>query len=230
MIHPAVYVLVGYGAIFVMSVVLHEVAHGYVAYRVGDPTAKLMGRLTLNPIKHIDPFMTILLPIMCLIGGLPMFGGAKAVPVNPYLFRHRLTGERLVSTAGVLVNLILAWLLALVLHLLLYLGRPNPAYVVILGMGIFTNLLLFAFNMLPIPPLDGSRFVRTFLPSHIREGFDRMDRFGIMIVFFVIVFLRQPFRAALSYVISFFWMALLRLDADTYWAVWDGLAKALGRS
>ncbi|HUU43539.1 MAG TPA: site-2 protease family protein [Planctomycetota bacterium] len=228
MIPPAVYIIVGYGAIFVMSIVLHEVAHGYVAYRCGDPTAKMLGRLTLNPIRHIDPFMTLLLPIMCLVSGLPMFGGAKAVPVNPYLFRHRISGERLVSTAGVLTNLLIAWLLAAVLHGLLYLGEPNPAYVVILGMGIFTNLLLFVFNMLPMPPLDGSRFVRTFLPDHLRAVFDRMDRFGIMIVFLVIIVFRGGLSTVLFTGIDFLWRHFLRLDAETFYVVLDGFGKAMG--
>ena len=228
MIPAAVYVVVGYGAIFVMSIVLHEVAHGYVAFRCGDPTAKMLGRLTLNPIRHIDPFMTILLPLMCVLSGLPMFGGAKAVPVNPYLFRHRVAGERLVSIAGVLVNLCIAWVLGALLHLVLYLDVASPAHVVILGMGILTNLLLFVFNMLPIPPLDGSRFVRTFFPEPLRALFDRMDPFGIMILFLVIIVFRAELRTVLLGGIDLLWRYFLRLDAETFNRVLSGFGEAVG--
>lgn len=232
MIPPVVFVIVGYGAIFVMSIVLHEVAHGYVAFRCGDPTAKMLGRLTLNPIKHIDPFMTILMPAMCVFFGFPMFGGAKPVPVNPYHFKRLVRDGRLVSVAGVIVNIVIAWVLAMILHLLLWLNlvTVDSPHTVVLGMGIITNVMLFVFNMLPIPPLDGSRFLRSFLPWSLRNVFDRMDRFGLMIVLFVVVFLGRPLRFMLFHCIDFIWRNLLILDTKLFWHVIDGFFSAISRS
>jgi Zn-dependent protease len=189
MIPPAAYVIVGFGVIFVMSVVLHEVAHGFVAYRCGDPTAYLMGRLTLNPVKHIDPIFTLLMPALFLWLRLPVLGGAKPVPVNPYYFRRPVRDDVLVSAAGVAVNLSIALVLAAVLHLLLWvrLVTWDSPHTIVLGMGTIANLALFLFNLIPIPPLDGSHLLRAILPWSVREDFTRMGRFGLIIIYGLIM-------------------------------------------
>jgi len=220
MIPATAYVIVGFGAIFVMSVVLHEVAHGYVAYLCGDPTAKLLGRLTLNPIRHIDPVRTLLMPALFIIMRLPILGGAKPVPVNPYHFRHRVRDDRLVSGAGVFANLLIAWALAMLLHLLLRLGLItwDSPHAIVLGMGSIVNILLLVFNLLPIPPLDGSRLLRSFLPEPIRENFNRMDRYGIMILYAVILFV--PGLGDVIYsVIAFFWRYVFLHTVGHFWYV-----------
>lgn len=172
-------------AILIGSVILHEIAHGYVAYRCGDMTAKLDGRLTLNPIPHIDPIGTILLPIMLRVFGSPVaFGWAKPVPVNYYNLRG---GERdyfWVSFAGVAVNLGLAVIGAIAYRLL---GSP-PLYDLgwagFVAVSIVTyNILLALFNLVPIPPLDGSRLLRTILPPQHKQLLDQIEPYGFMLVF-----------------------------------------------
>jgi len=224
MIPPAVYVIVGFGVIFVMSVVLHEVAHGLVAYRCGDPTAYLMGRLTLNPLKHIDIVYTVLMPAFLLWLGLPVLGGAKPVPVNPYYFRRPVRDDLLVSVAGVAVNLSIALILTAVLHLLLWArlltwDSPNT---IVLGMGIIANLALFVFNLIPIPPLDGSHLLRAVLPSSLREEFTRMGRFGLIIIYALIwLGLGHP----IFVVMRVLWALLL--GASRFEHVLDSFAKLL---
>ena len=228
MIPVAVYVVIGYGAVFVMSIVLHEVAHGFVAYRCGDPTAKLAGRLTLNPVRHVDLFYSLLMPVLCVLAGLPMFGGAKPVPVSPFYFRHFVRDERLVSAAGVVTNLVIAWALGMLLHLLFWLKviTPDSPHTIILGMGVISNLVLFVFNLTPIPPLDGSRILRSFLPGTVRAAFDRMDRFGLFLVLFVVMFV-PGFDRLLFSAIQFLWEVLLRQKEDLFWQVLDGFRHAL---
>ncbi len=184
-----IFIYVSYAIIVIMSIVLHEIAHGWVAYKCGDDTAYLLGRLSLNPIRHIDPFMTILLPVICMFCHIPAFGGAKPVPVNPSRFRDRIAGERLVSLAGVAVNLAIAFLLAqgLRIALITNLFQLDAPGTIALKLGILTNIVLFLLNLTPIPPLDGSRFLRTFLPWEVRHVFDLFDRWGLIIVFVVVM-------------------------------------------
>lgn len=234
----ALFVIVGFAAIALMSMVLHEYAHGYVAYLSGDYTAEAMGRLSLNPIRHIDPVMTIIVPIALLwmTNGRFVFGGAKPVPVNPYNFRHRRRDSRLVSAAGVTTNLLIALLLGLVLQATLAAGLfqvdPVPPYgktsagAIVLGMGILFNVMLFAFNLAPIPPLDGSRILRSFLPAHLEAVMDRMDRFGI----FILILLLNVFPAffiVIRLVIGFVWAYVLRLRLDYLDAIYGGFQAAI---
>ncbi len=210
----SLFINVCYAAIVIMSIVLHEIAHGWVAYQCGDDTAYLMGRLSLNPLKHIDPFMTILLPLLCIWLGFPAFGGAKPVPVNPYRFRHPGRDDRLVSIAGVAVNLAIAFVLAQALRLSVATGvfQPDSPGAHVLVLGIISNLVLFVFNLTPIPPLDGSRVLRTFLPFEAARVFNMMDRWGLIIVF--IVAQSNKFWMGMMVVIGLLWHYVLMMPAN----------------
>ncbi|MHC5079788.1 MAG: site-2 protease family protein [Planctomycetota bacterium] len=171
-------------AVLIFSVVTHEFFHGWTADRMGDDTARLLGRLTFNPLAHIDPFMTIMLPILTLMSfGFP-FGGAKPVPVNPLKLTRK--GEFLVSIAGPGSNLALgaaAFLLLLVLHPIV--PRGSLGYWLLYA-AFFLNVLLAVFNMIPIPPLDGSHVLTYFIPA-LKEPFRRLGFAGMFIVLLVLV-------------------------------------------
>jgi Zn-dependent protease len=175
--------------ILLLSMVAHEYAHGYAALRQGDPTALQLGRLTWNPIKHIDPFMTILLPIMTALSGGPIFGGAKPVPVDPRNYRHYRRGDIVVSLAGIATNLLLAVLFAALVVPLGVLGRSLPSAMtslailqVMMVQGVAINLLLAFFNLLPIPPLDGSHVAKHLLPPAWALRYAQLGRFGLLIL------------------------------------------------
>jgi Zn-dependent protease len=177
--------------VLIFSIVLHEVAHGWVARREGDPTAFMLGRLTLNPIPHIDPIGSILVPVMLtLVPGGFIFGWAKPVPVNPRNFRNYKRGDILVSLAGIAVNLLLVIAFALSIAALTWGMRLFPAgfstWMVLLEMaraGILINLVLALFNLLPIPPLDGSHVMYHLLPPDLGMRYREMGRFGMLLVF-----------------------------------------------
>jgi len=171
-----------------MSVVFHEVAHGFVAKWSGDHTAELQGRLTLNPLRHIDPVFSILLPILLLwsTGGRMMFGGARPVPVNIHNFRSLKRDYFLVSAAGVTTNFLLALFLGLLLYLP-FIKDGSVAQIVLFG-GVYFNLILCFFNLIPVPPLDGSRMLRVFLPSPLVKLFNFLDHFGIFLLIALIIF------------------------------------------
>ena len=178
--------------ILLFSVIVHEIAHGWTALRCGDPTARDAGRLTFNPVPHIDPFMTVILPLLLIVSGAGfVIGGAKPVPVNPYLFRGGERDNVLVSASGAVSNLLLA--LAAFLLSLLAIGvyRATGARMTIellglLNIMVFINLLLANFNLLPIPPLDGSHILAYFLKGEAKAAYLRLSRYGIMILFGVI--------------------------------------------
>lgn len=170
------------------AIILHEVAHGFVAYLCGDPTAKVMGRLTLNPIKHIDPVGTLLLPGVLLtlrMMGHPVFllGWAKPVPVNFQRLRNPKRDMMWVGLAGPGTNIILAVLFRCILFL-----PVQSQMVECLEIGVFFNLLLAVFNMIPIPPLDGSRFVMGLLPISFAREYIKLEKYGIVIVFGLLYF------------------------------------------
>jgi Zn-dependent protease len=197
--------------VLIFSIILHEVAHGYVAYRLGDLTAKLDGRLTLNPIPHIDPVGTIALPLIFAVLQSPVaFGWAKPVPVNYYNLRG---GERdyfWVAFAGIAVNLTLAVIGAVIYRLLLpalglhgdALNGSLPFYQLILlyvlTSMILYNILLALFNLIPIPPLDGSRLIRTILPREYQEMLDQLEPYGFVILFGFLFFFQDRLASAVQ--------------------------------
>lgn len=169
--------------ILLFSVIVHEVMHGWVALKFGDRTAEIAGRLTLNPIPHIDPFGTVLLPALLFLSGSPfLFAWAKPVPVNPLNFSDLRKGELFVSAAGVISNFCLAILAAVLFHLLSNFSAPT---ILILGLlyAIKINLILAVFNLIPIPPLDGSKVLMSQLPYNLAREYSRLDPFGIIIIF-----------------------------------------------
>ncbi|MBI4098651.1 MAG: site-2 protease family protein [Candidatus Magasanikbacteria bacterium] len=177
--------LVFFFLIIVPSSIIHEYAHGWMAYRLGDPTAKHAGRLTLNPIAHIDFFGTILMPILLMWAskGSFLFAYAKPVPYNPYNLRGGKWGPALVGAAGPLSNLALAFAFALVIRAL-----PVTQLTTLLSMIVYANILLAVFNLVPIPPLDGSKVLFAILPEHLRGLRMVLEQYGIMLMFIFIFF------------------------------------------
>ncbi len=178
--------------------VAHEYAHGWVAMKNGDLTAYQLGRLTWNPVKHIDLFMTILLPIFLFIAHAPILGGAKPIPVNPRNYRNFKKGDIAVSLAGITTNVILAFVFAAIMPLLYFPARvfPNAVNALSLlqqmcGYGIWINLILAAFNLLPIPPLDGSHVFKYVLPPAWALSYERISRFGLLVIY-ALLFLGGP--------------------------------------
>lgn len=192
--------------VILLSMTLHEVMHGLMAYWLGDDTAKMQGRLTLNPIHHIDPFLTIILPVLLAIAGGPIFGGAKPVQFNPARVRHGEWGVALVGVAGPLVNLLIAFV---VFGAIAVSGVGTGSLLgQVLWYAVYINLGFFIFNMLPIPPLDGSRVVYALAPDFIRRAMGIIEQFGIILVF-MIVFVASPLifsimRGGIEFFISAF--------------------------
>lgn len=184
MLMDVMYILVVIGVIL-FSMTLHEALHGYMAYWLGDDTAKHSGRLTLNPIKHIDPFLTILLPLILAMSGAPIFGGAKPVPFNPARLKYDDWGAALVALAGPLTNFILAF----VGFGALAMFNPPEASVAstVLSVFVLVNLGFFVFNMIPVPPLDGSRVLYALAPDFARKGMEAIERFGILFIFAIVL-------------------------------------------
>lgn len=180
--------------ILIYSAILHEIAHGYVAYRLGDPTAKLLGRLTLNPRPHIDPIMSILVPLMLILSGSSIiFGGAKPVPVDPFNLRDGIKDLALTSVAGPLTNVLLAIVGSILIHFL----YPGFSFgeVTVSGIGGFIltsivhlNILLAVFNLLPIPPLDGSKIFALLLPDKTATQYLSLGQSFGMIILLVLLF------------------------------------------
>lgn len=185
--------------LLIPSVILHEVAHGFVAFRLGDTTARDAGRLTLNPIRHVDPVGSLLVPGMLAVAGQNVFGWAKPVPVNPSGFARPIEGMALTALAGPATNLLLSFAVGLVgpFHQLgntIYLENDGLAARMLLGF-VVVNAALAVFNMLPIPPLDGSRLLPLVLPPAGRRWFARVAPYG----FFILIALIFIFEGALSF-------------------------------
>jgi len=173
------------------AITVHEVAHGWVAKQLGDPTAMMLGRLTLNPLKHIDPIGTVLVPLVLILAGGVVFGWAKPVPIAADNLHHPKRDMALVAAAGPLSNLIMACIWALIMKLALLL--PNSLVNLALpltymgGAGITINVILMVLNLLPVPPLDGSRVVAGFLPDTLAWKFGRIEQYGLIILLLLMV-------------------------------------------
>lgn len=177
--------------VLLFSVVAHEYAHAWTAYREGDPTAHMLGRLTLNPIPHIDPMMSILVPVglWILSHGTFTFGAAKPVPVNPRYYRNYRRGDLIVSSAGIVTNLMLALACAAVFAALGVLGGALPSATGLLRLlqrmmffGIFLNYILAFFNLIPLPPLDGSHLFYHLLPPALGARYRTLGRYGFLVL------------------------------------------------
>ncbi len=178
--------------ILIFSVIIHEIAHGSVAYYLGDPTAKYAGRLTLNPIKHLDPVGSILVPVFLAImaqitGAGIIFGWAKPVPINPHNFRDQRYGSLKVALAGPLSNLSVAVFFGLIIRFVPQVVNV-PGLVVIFSYIIYINILLAVFNLIPVPPLDGSHILFALLPYQARGIQMFLRQFGMFIILFIILF------------------------------------------
>jgi len=188
--------------VILLSMTLHEAMHAFVGYWLGDDTARLEGRLTLNPIKHIDPFLTLLLPITLALIGAPIFGGAKPVPFNPDRLRHDEWGAALVAAAGPLTNLLIAFILFGVYSVA---GYPQSGlFSLILTTSITVNLGFFIFNSLPIPPLDGSRVLYALAPEFVRRGMEAIERLGLLFIFLIVLVASPVIGVFMTGAISFF--------------------------
>lgn len=176
--------LAGAIVILLFSVILHEVMHGLAALSFGDHTAEQAGRLTLNPIPHIDPVGTILLPAMLILIHSPfLIGWAKPVPVNPLNFTNIRRGEFFVSLAGVAANFSLAILAAILYHLLpSIMHNMSPVALALLQFTVTMNLILGVFNLFPIPPLDGSKLLLSQLPTHLAIEYQKIERYGLFLI------------------------------------------------
>ena len=169
------------------AITVHEVAHGWVARQLGDPTAMMLGRLTLNPLKHIDPIGTVAVPILLLVlsSGHMVFGWAKPVPITAENLRQPKRGMALVAAAGPVANLVMALLWALLVKLTLFLsgGAGTVLPLIYMGLaGITINVLLMILNLIPVPPLDGSRVVAGFLPDPLAWKYSRIEQYGLLVL------------------------------------------------
>lgn len=176
--------------ILIFSVIIHEIAHGYVAAILGDPTARLAGRLSLNPRSHIDPMGSVVVPGLLMLGsgGALAFGWAKPVPYNPYNLRNFKWGSIAVALAGVAVNLIIALIFGLIIRYMLVAGVGTEEFLRILVMITQINLILAIFNLIPIPPLDGSKILFSFLPYRFQPIQEYMERNWLIFLVFVFFF------------------------------------------
>lgn len=193
--------------VILFSMTLHEAMHGFVAYWLGDDTAKLQGRLTLNPLKHIDPFLTILLPVMLAVIGGPIFGGAKPVPFNPDRVRYDEWGAALVAFAGPTTNFIIAFVifgLGTVMGFDLTDFSVSNILEMVLTYGVFVNLGFFVFNMIPMPPLDGSRILYALAPEFVRRIMEYIEQYGLIFVFILVLLASSVVGTFMIQTIQFF--------------------------
>ncbi len=206
---PEIYMLILAGPIILFSLVLHEFAHGFISVKLGDPTPEIQGRLSLNPLVHLDPLGTLML-ILSLIKGVG-FGWAKPVQINPNYYKNPAKGSLFVAIAGPIANLVLALFFGLLMRIFFHglLNLPiNPDFLRLIikfcYVGIVLNLGLAFFNLLPIPPLDGSRVVRYFLRGRAFEVYNRAENFGFYILFFFLLVFGDGFSHYFSIMIQFF--------------------------
>ncbi len=195
-----------YIIILIMSIVLHETAHGYMAEYLGDPTARLQGRLTLNPIKHLDLFGSILLPGLLIIMGSPLLlGWAKPVPFNQYNFkRHRKWGSALVALAGPVSNILFALIFSGILRILALVGELNPAFILIGVIIVLLNITLALFNLIPVPPLDGHHILFAFIPERFNNIKQLIHRYQFVLLLVVVFFGARFIQPAVLALVNIF--------------------------
>ena len=182
--------------IVVFSVILHELAHGIVAYWLGDRTAKDAGRLTFNPLKHVDPYMSIIVPVILYILKAPVFGGAKPVPVNYHNLKWREWGMALVALSGPLTNFLLALIAFLIGHFTgIFYGANGELLDFIFTELVFINLGFMIFNLIPLPPLDGSRILYAISPDPVRRFLASIEPYGIILVYILILLFGEVFSS-----------------------------------
>ena len=201
--------------IIVGSVILHELAHGVVAYWLGDRTAKDAGRLTLNPIKHIDPYMSILVPVVLYVLRAPVFGGAKPVPVNYHNLKWREWGMALVALAGPLTNFLLAFIAFLIGYFTGVLsGDSGELIYFVFAEIVYINLGFMIFNLIPIPPLDGSRVLYAISPDTVRSVLSRIEAYGVIVVYALILLFGEVFSSlminGMNGILNFFYIVVGR--------------------
>ncbi len=191
--------------ILIFSVVIHEVSHGLAAYWLGDPTAKYAGRLTLNPVKHLDLWGSFLIPLFLIVSQVGIiFGWAKPVPYNPYNLKNQKNGPAIVGAAGPLSNILLALLAGVLMRFLLVLGVDDGLLIYkFLTYLALINVLLAIFNLLPIPPLDGSKLLFAFLPISEQTKM-LLERYGFIFLIVFLVLFSSVFSAILYFVLNFF--------------------------
>lgn len=193
-------------AALILSIVLHEMAHGYAANALGDPTARLAGRLSGNPLVHLDPLGSVIIPALLFIGNAGiLFGWAKPVPYNPYNLSNKKYGEALVAVAGPAVNILLAFIFAMIIRAADPLHLSN-SFVDLASYIVYINILLACFNMIPFPPLDGSKILMAFLPfaaqQKYREMINSVQRYGFFVTFLFIFIFINVFWGPFSMVIG----------------------------
>ena len=177
--------------LLIFSVIFHEVSHGIVAHHYGDDTAYVSGRITLNPIPHLDPIGSVIFPALCIFMHMPVFGWARPVPINPNLFSNYRSGVIMVSLAGPLTNFLIAIVSVIVLYVTVsqpLLVQSVPFLPKVLTQTILLNLVLTIFNLFPIPPLDGSRILSVLLPTELAVKYDALEPYGFFIMMGLIMF------------------------------------------
>ena len=184
-----------------MSVIVHEISHGYAAKLLGDDTADLAGRLTLNPLKHLDPMGSVLIPFLLIVSKAGfVFGWAKPVPYNPQNLRDQKWGTVIVASAGIASNLSIALIFSIIIRLTIAIGFNSPAFISICGIVVLLNIVLAIFNLVPIPPLDGSRILFALLPPRLRNIQMYIEQYGFILLIIFIVFLWQ-YLAPIIYIL-----------------------------
>lgn len=215
--------LIVYMVVLLLAVSVHEAGHAWMSYKFGDDTAYMLGRVTLNPVAHTDPIGTLLIPIIAFIlgavggalGSIPLIGWGKPTPVNPRKWERYKLANVMVSIAGVLANLILLIIGIVAAKIMLsqgfaigdFFGRSMNPLAIFVGNLMMLNLSLFVFNLLPFPPLDGSKILSTFLPASFEPVFDMLEQFGFLILMFLIYigvfrWIITPFLYGLLYILS----------------------------
>ncbi|PIR70656.1 MAG: site-2 protease family protein [Candidatus Niyogibacteria bacterium CG10_big_fil_rev_8_21_14_0_10_42_19] len=189
-------------AILIMSVVIHEVSHGYVADSLGDPTARYAGRLTLNPLKHLDPVGSVIVPVVTYLFGGFIFGWARPVPYNPYNLKNQKRDPGIVAVAGPLSNILVAVVFGLTIRFASLLSIPE-AFIQVASLIVFINLLLAFFNLIPIPPLDGSKVLFMLLPIRWYKVQPILEQYGMILLIFFILFLFQYILPVIFYAFRF---------------------------